>query len=240
MLRFILTVLLLALSLTVPAQAVRHITVNLPEYRLNLIENNKVLKTYIVAVGTQYEQTPTGTYRILSKEEFPTWFPGSKFEDQTPVPYGPDNPLGTRWLEFQPTFGIHGTNKGWDINYPVSGGCIRMHNQDVQELYEYVEVGTPVIISYETMVFEEKPDGLYVAVWPDIYHRGLNTIQHFTSRYAAYQLNYPNGRIPQFPKPGINGEDILPEKIALPAAAAIPSPLTLLPPIPKAQQISIE
>jgi L,D-transpeptidase ErfK/SrfK len=233
MLRFILTVLLLAMSFTVPVQAARHITVNIPEYRLNLIENNKVLKTYIVAVGTQYEQTPTGIYRILSKEEFPTWFPGSKFEDQTPVPYGPDNPLGTRWLEFQPTFGIHGTNKGWDINYPVSGGCIRMHNQDVQELYEYVEVGTPVIISYETMVFEEKPDGLYVAVWPDIYHRGLNTIQHFTSRYAAYQLNYPNGRIPQFPKPGINGEDILPEKIALPAAAAIPSPSTLLPPIPQ-------
>lgn len=229
--RFILTLLLLALTFTAPVQATRQIIVNIPEYRLTLLEDTSLLKSYNIAVGTQYEQTPTGTYRILYKEKFPTWFPGSKFEDQTPVPAGPDNPLGTRWLEFHPTFGIHGTNKGWDINYPVSGGCIRMHDKDVQELYEHVDVGTPVTILYETILFEERVDGLYVKIWPDIYHRQLNTAEHFASLYAAYAVKYPGAPVPHFPKLG-DYEEKPSEKIAQIATTAAQPLKTLLPPVP--------
>ncbi len=231
--RFILSFLLLALCIIQSVQAAPQIIVNIPEYRLSLVEDGRLMKSYRIAVGTHYEQTPTGTYRIVAKEMFPTWFPGSKFEDKTPVSFGPENPLGTRWMEFSPAYGIHGTNKGWDINYPVSGGCIRMDNPDVEELYEHVEVGTSVIIRYESMVLEEKPDGLYLNVWPDIYHRHLNMAEHFASIYAKYEQKYPQAHIPQFLRDGIQPETAMTLKIASPAAAAIQPAPVLLPPKPE-------
>lgn len=232
-LRFILSFLLLALCIIQSVQAAPQIIVNIPEYRLSLIEDGTVRKAYRIAVGTHDEQTPTGIYRIAAKEMFPTWFPGSKFEDKTPVAFGPENPLGTRWMEFSPAYGIHGTNKGWDINYPVSGGCIRMDNQDVEELYEHVEVGTSVTIRYESMVLEERPDGLYLKVWPDIYRRQLNTAEHFTSLYANYEQKYPQAQMPQFLRDGIQPETAMTLKIASPVATAIQPVPSLLPPKPE-------
>lgn len=59
----------------------------------------------------------------------------------------PDNPLGTRWIGLDAAdVGIHGTNSPWLIGLPVSHGCIRMHNQDIEALYEAVELGSPVFV----------------------------------------------------------------------------------------------
>lgn len=230
--RLFLSILAMVLLLACPVLAKPEIHVNIPEYRLSLIEDGKLIKAYDIAVGTIYEQTPTGNYAIFHKEQYPTWFPGTKFEDQTPVPSGPDNPLGTRWMEFHPTFGIHGTNKGWDIQYPVSGGCIRMHDKDAQDLYERVEIGTPVHIVYETILFEERLDGLYAKILPDIYKRNLNTAERFMSLYAAYASRYPGAVVPAFPHPGDDISEIPLVKIAVPANVAPQvSPMTQLPPV---------
>jgi L,D-transpeptidase ErfK/SrfK len=181
------------------AAAMQEIHINIPSFVLQLRDDEKVLKTYDIALGTPYEQTPTGTFRIFLKEEYPTWTPGENFTDRTPVPPGPDNPLGTRWMEFKSGYGIHGTNKGWDISSPVSGGCIRMYDKDAQELYNIVPIGTPVIITYETIFLMEKPDGLYVKIFPDIYHTKLNTPEHFVSLYAPFATKYPAIKQPVFP-----------------------------------------
>lgn len=109
---------------------------------LRLYDNGKLIKKYPVALGTSYERTPVGNYKIFYKEKDPTWLPGAGFSDKTPVPPGADTPLGSRWMEFSPAYGVHGTNKDWDIEYPVSGGCIRMHNADIDELYELIDIGT--------------------------------------------------------------------------------------------------
>lgn len=164
--------------------------INIPEYALRLVENGQVVKTYSIAVGTPYEQTPVGSFQIFEKQEYPTWFPGSNFTDRTPVPPGPDNPLGTRWMEFTPNYGIHGTNKGWDINYPVSGGCIRMQDIEARELYEKVPIGTPVLVFYQTIHLIEKQDGLYVKIMPDIYKRHSNTPEQLMRLFAAYAERY--------------------------------------------------
>ncbi len=226
--RLILLLLMIILLGMSPAQANTEIVINIPEYRLALYDKGEVVKSYDIAVGTLYEQTPTGSYSIFYKEQFPTWFPGPKFEDPSPVPAGPDNPLGTRWMEFHPTFGIHGTNKGWDIQYPVSGGCIRMHDKDAQDLYERVLIGTPVIILYETILFEDRPDGLYVKVVPDIYNRKVNTPERFLNLYASYSGRYPGVAVPTFPQPGEDINIIVATKIAIPKT---PSSL-LIPPKP--------
>ena len=167
--------------LTIP-----EIHINIPEYILTLIDQGKIIKQFYIAVGTPYEQTPIGNFAVFSKAENPTWYPGSNFTDQTPVPPGPENPLGTRWMEFVPNYGIHGTNKDWDISYPVSGGCIRMHDIEARELYKIVPISTPVVVVYETLRMVEKSDGLYLKVFPDIYQKNTSTQERIQQLYEPF------------------------------------------------------
>ncbi|MPM45364.1 hypothetical protein SDC9_92051 [bioreactor metagenome] len=178
------------------------IHINIPAYSLELIESDsgEVLKQYNIAVGTPYEQTPVGTFHIFHKEKDPTWIPGDNFTDHSPVPPGPDNPLGTRWMEFKKNYGIHGTNKGWDINYPVSGGCIRMQDADASKLFELVDIGTPVYICYETMMLIEKSDGLYLKVYPDIYNRQTNSPNRIFELFHNYRDKYQSPSQPHILK----------------------------------------
>ena len=162
------------------------ILINIPEYTLSLIDQGKLIRQFDIAVGTPYEQTPTGNFSVFSKIENPTWYPGSNFTDQTPVPPGPENPLGTRWMEFSPNYGIHGTNKDWDISYPVSGGCIRMHDIEARELYRTVPISTPVTVIYDTMRIIEKADGLYLKVFPDIYKKNTSTQERIQQLYEPF------------------------------------------------------
>jgi hypothetical protein len=170
--------------------ATPEIRINVPELVLRLYDDNKLLKEYPVALGTAYEKTPIGSYKIFDKEKDPSWIPGSGFTDKTPVPPGADNPLGSRWMEFSPTFGIHGTNKDWDIEYPVSGGCIRMHNADVEELYELVDVGTPVIITYQTLLLKEQDKSLYLTILPDIYNHNDGSKEKVLELFKPYAKKY--------------------------------------------------
>jgi len=101
------------------------------------------VKCYAVGTGL-HDNTPRGTFRIILREEEPTWYkPGS-----TPVPYGSkENLLGTRWLGLDcPGYGIHGT---WDpdsVGKDSSAGCVRMVNENVEEVFALVRVGTKVVI----------------------------------------------------------------------------------------------
>jgi hypothetical protein len=166
------------------------IRINIPELVLRVYDNGKLVKEYPVALGTSYEKTPVGNYKISSKEQNPTWIPGSGFSDKTPVPPGPDNPLGSRWMEFSPGYGIHGTNKDWDIQYPVSGGCIRMHNADVEELYELVDVGTPVTVTYQTLLLKERNKSIYLTILPDIYNHKDDSKAKVSELFKPYAKKY--------------------------------------------------
>ncbi|AJQ28573.1 L,D-transpeptidase [Pelosinus fermentans] len=166
------------------------IRINIPELVLRVYDNGKLVKEYPVALGTSYEKTPVGNYKISSKEQNPTWIPGSGFSDKTPVPPGPDNPLGSRWMEFSPGYGIHGTNKDWDIQYPVSGGCIRMHNADVEELYELVDVGTPVTVTYQTLLLKERNKSIYLTSLPDIYNYKDGSKAKVSELFKPYAKKY--------------------------------------------------
>ncbi|MDI3279935.1 MAG: L,D-transpeptidase family protein [Bacillota bacterium] len=150
------------------------IVINLPARTLALYEGGRLWRCYPIAVGKMVTPSAIGSYTVVNKVVNPTWYP----EHKPPVPPGPDNPLGSRWLGLSlKGYGIHGTNDPSSIGKAVSGGCIRMHNQDVEELFALVPLGTPVEFIYETMLVEEAPDGeaVYLTVFPDIYRRGLNT-----------------------------------------------------------------
>ena len=126
------------------------ILVDISERRLLLYERGELAKEYGVAVGTPSHPTPRGDFIITLKRYLPTWSnPGSAWAADMPrtIGPGPSNPLGTRALNLDaPGIRIHGTSADYSIGTAASHGCIRMHRWDVEELYERVEVGTPVYI----------------------------------------------------------------------------------------------
>jgi hypothetical protein len=102
-----------------------------------------IIKVYSVAVGKKETQTPEGEYRIVEKIKDPIWY-----KEHEIIPANdPKNLLGTRWMGLdQKGYGIHGTRHPWSIGGAVSHGCVRMHNRDVEELFEWVPIGTIVVI----------------------------------------------------------------------------------------------
>ena len=93
--------------------------------------------------------TPADYGPIVVMERNPTWNPPDSewAKDAEPIPPGPGNPLGTRWMGISsPAVGIHGTPDAASIGYSVSHGCIRMKIPEAEWLFEHVDVGTPVYI----------------------------------------------------------------------------------------------
>jgi len=111
--------------------------------QLWLYENKNMVKRYRVSTGKEQAITPLGEFTVKYRYPFPTWYHRGEI-----VPGGSvDNWLGTRWLGFdKPKYGIHGTIYPQLIGQSVSGGCVRMKNQDVEELYDIVPMGTKVTI----------------------------------------------------------------------------------------------
>jgi len=126
-----------------------HVVVDLSELKLYLYKDGELAKTYRVAAGAPEFPTPTGTFAVTSKVMNPTWYPPNSewAKDAEPIPPGIENPLGTRWIGTSaPAVGIHGTPSPGSIGTYASHGCIRMYISDVEELFEKVAVGMPVLI----------------------------------------------------------------------------------------------
>jgi lipoprotein-anchoring transpeptidase ErfK/SrfK len=110
----------------------------------------KLVRTFNVATGQSIYPTPTGTFSIVDMQRDPWWRPPDSpwAQGLKPIPPGPGNPLGTRWMGLTaPGVGIHGTPDDASIGYSASHGCIRMHIPDAEWLFEHVDIGTPVVIT---------------------------------------------------------------------------------------------
>ncbi|MFP4687121.1 MAG: L,D-transpeptidase [bacterium] len=119
------------------------IVVSLEDFELLTFSNGKLISRYPVSIGADTGPTPTGEFRVINKLKNPWYTPADK---PAKAP-GPDNPLGTRWLGInKPSYGIHGTRKPRTIGTAASEGCVRLHNEHVEILYEQVTPGTKVII----------------------------------------------------------------------------------------------
>jgi hypothetical protein len=105
--------------------------------------------TFGVATGQAIYPTPLGHFAIVTKQMNPWWYPPASpwAAGLKPVPPGPGNPLGTRWMGLSaPGVGIHGTPDAASIGYSASHGCIRMRIPDAERVFDHVSVGTPVFI----------------------------------------------------------------------------------------------
>ena len=118
----------------------RRIVVSIPDRKLALLEDGRVVKTYPVAVGAAATPSPAGNFTVTARVSHPTWYRPGKV-----VPPGKGNPLGPRWIGLsRKGYGIHGTSNPRSIGRPASHGCIRMRNSDVEELFEMVAMGDAV------------------------------------------------------------------------------------------------
>lgn len=173
----------------------RLVVVNIPAFTLYLFEDGRLIRTYPVGIGRRIStfssgksvvtETPVGEFRVVRKDRRPYWYPPEwlkrerGWSNDYRVPPGPENPLGTRWIAiWRPGFdgyGIHGTKEPASVGRTESLGCIRMHNEHVEELFELVSVGTPVRIIYEPVWLYRGRDGeVHLALAPDVYEHGLN------------------------------------------------------------------
>ena len=118
--------------------------------RLTLFDGRRAVRTFPIATGQPQYPTPTGNYSIATMQRDPWWIPppdSDWAQGAKPIPPGPGNPLGTRWMgTTAPLVGIHGTPDAASIGYSASHGCIRMRVPDAEALFGQVEVGTPVLI----------------------------------------------------------------------------------------------
>ncbi len=134
----------------VAAKYPSYLTLDRSTFTLRLWEHLKLAKTYTVAVGMEGLETPEGQYEIEEKEENPSWHvPDSAWAGDLAgqvIPPGPDDPIKARWMAIFEGAGIHGTEETESLGSAASHGCIRMSIPDVEELYDRVEVGTPIYI----------------------------------------------------------------------------------------------
>lgn len=190
--RFAVLVVFFIFSSLLPAHSAQNpdlvgmsIVIHLPSRTLELYSGTNLIKTYPVAIGKPSTPTPLGTFSITSKEYNPAWYPP---DGGQVVPSGPANPLGYRWMAFLSTYGIHGTNAPWTIGYAVSNGCVRMHEEDVEELFEMVRVGTPVTVTHDTVKVRVDEEKLSIGIYPDIYGEGSATVQEVKRKLNIHGL----------------------------------------------------
>lgn len=118
------------------------IVVDKSQNRLFLRRDGEIFNTYIVATG-EAGSTPEGEFKIVNKLVDPTWYRAGAVV----LPDDPENILGSRWMGFDKVgYGIHGTTEPETLGQQVTLGCVRMANEDVEDLYDIVPVGTKVII----------------------------------------------------------------------------------------------
>ena len=127
--------------------------------------------TYPIGIGRVGWETPLGETSVISKARDPHWWvPASvrrehaDMGDPLPavVPPGPDNPLGTRVLKLDmPGYLIHGTNQPYGVGMRVSHGCVRLYPENIEYLFELVDIGVPVTIINEPYLLGRNDGELY-------------------------------------------------------------------------------
>lgn len=135
----------------VTADAFRRVLlVHIGDNKLYLYSDGEIVRQWKVATGQPEYMTPTGVFHVTEKRYLPTWVnpAPTTWGASMPasIPPGPANPLGVRALNWSaPAIRFHGTSATYSLGYNASHGCVRLSNDEVVELYDMIDVGTPIV-----------------------------------------------------------------------------------------------
>lgn len=131
----------------VQAEETIQLRLSLSDRRVYVLQGDKEVISYPVAIGRTGWETPTGEFSIKAMVEDPGWTNPITNEVVGP---GPNNPLGDRWMAFWTdgtnVIGFHGTPDRDSIGEAASHGCVRMYNEHARELFNIISIGTPVVV----------------------------------------------------------------------------------------------
>lgn len=121
-----------------------HARVRKSDFTLDIYLDKTFVRHFRVGLGAD-NSTPTGIWQVATKLVNPTYYPPRGGEIISAD--DPQNPLGERWIGLlgvsgeavgQERYGIHGTNEPNSIGRSVSMGCVRLYNEDVEAVYNYL------------------------------------------------------------------------------------------------------
>jgi L,D-transpeptidase ErfK/SrfK len=173
-----------------PRSSSRGLVVNVAEMRLYKFPRRArpgervEIETWPVGIGAEVAESPTGEFRITTKDVNPTWVvPESIYDEmdepQRIVPPGPDNPLGDYRIRTSiPLYAFHGTNDPWTVGRPTTHGCIRLYPEDIAQLYREVSTGYPGEFVYEPVKLGRHEGRIWIEAHPDVYQRFPDLAAH--------------------------------------------------------------
>jgi L,D-transpeptidase ErfK/SrfK len=186
----------------VPVEIESGIIVNLPERMVFSFDNGRIDGAFPAAVGQPDKkwQTLTGKFKIVQLREDPTWRVPASIQDEMEeqgkevideVEPGPDNPLGKFWIGLSlPVLGIHGTNKPLSIYSFRTHGCVRLHPDDIEALFDDVELNETGEIVYLPLMLARLDDGrIFLESQRDAYRRGTGGIGAVRAQAEADHLS---------------------------------------------------
>ena len=174
------------------------IVINLPQRMLFEFDAGKLVAAYPVGLGKPSWPTPKGEFQVVSRVKNKPWLVPKSIQEEmrlegkvvlTEVPPGPDNPLGAHWLGLSIWgYGIHGTIAPSSVYHFRSHGCIRLHPDDIAELFERTEVGNTGVLVYQPVLMAVTADGrILLEVHQDIYEKGIDP------RHTVREMAEANG-----------------------------------------------
>ncbi len=186
-------------SFILPKEVTDGLVVNLAELAVYHFQNGVFLRRYPLAAGRRDWETPTGNYKILNKIKNPTWRVPESIQEEmwdrgqeviTEVPPGPKNPLGAYWMATSAQgVGFHATTSPGSVGRYASHGCFRMLHDQIEELFNQIEVGAPVKIMYKPVKLAVTADNrIFLEVHGDYYQRVPNFLQAVQTLAKNQQL----------------------------------------------------
>lgn len=172
------------------ANPLTSITINVAQRFLVLTEGERV-RAYPIAVGRRDWPTPVGAFTVLTKETDPAWDVPVSIQREMASQGKPvivrmepsaENPLGRHWIGLSlPGLGIHGTNAPASIYTLASHGCIRMHPDDVSDLFQRVTIGASGVLVYQPVILALIDGRVMLEAHPDSYRRSPNAAKDVRS-----------------------------------------------------------
>lgn len=182
----------------VPATLDSGIVINIPQRALFYFKDGRLLHYFPVGLGRPDWPTPTSTFTVVIKEEDPVWDVPKSIQEEmrrggkpvkTCVPPGPENPLGKHWLGLSLRgYGIHGTVAPTSIYQFRTHGCVRLHPDDVAQLFASVSRGTPGVIMYQRLMVAKIGKRIFLEVHPDVYEKEPEPLKQFQEAARFHSL----------------------------------------------------